>query len=110
VVKAFRDCTLLTFRPVPTHGSHTGSETRETRPRRDSAVAGEMYPYPSSAYIEPVRNPILCLAMCLVQEGHVTAEEMVGMMGCSAENGEGKKKKDRKGTKKSKKKRIRREQ
>ena len=76
----FSSCaaSLLSYNTVPTN-SRPEDDTYATT---EHPIIGLKYPFPTTIDITPVQNPLLKLAMCLVQRGHLTAEDMAEKMGC----------------------------
>ena len=73
-IEMFASCasSLLSYKPVPTN----------SRPEDDvfqtdgHPIPGEKYAYPTTITITPVPNPLMKLAMCMVEKGKITLERM----------------------------------
>ncbi|KAL5254451.1 hypothetical protein ACHWQZ_G014033 [Mnemiopsis leidyi] len=69
---------LLSYNAVPTNSRPEDDTYAST----EHPILGLKYPFPTTIDITPVPNPLLKLAMCLVQRGHLTAADMAKKMGC----------------------------
>ncbi|XP_063683667.1 uncharacterized protein LOC134818162 [Bolinopsis microptera] len=79
-IQQFSSCasSLLSYKPIPTRNRPED----DVHLTDDYPILGQKYAYPTTITITPVPNPVMKLAMCLVEKRHITAERMSQLMGC----------------------------